>query len=37
MKRVLSIDDFKTQIVKIYNHLDLGSTTIETTSDDGKE
>ena len=32
MKRTLDVNTFYDQIVKIYNHLDLGSTTIESTS-----
>lgn len=37
MKRILSIDEFKNQIIKIYDHLNLGSTTIENTSKDVSE
>ena len=38
MKHTLQKDDFYKQIIKIYNHLDLGSTTIENTSEkDGSE
>lgn len=37
MKRTLQQDDFYKQIVKIYQHLNLGSTTIENTSNDGSE
>jgi hypothetical protein len=38
MKNTLSQKDFYKQIIKIYNHLNLGSTTIENTSNiDGSE
>ena len=37
MKSNSDVYDFKSHISKIYNHLNLGSTTIENTSNDGSE
>ena len=37
MKRTLDVNTFYDQIIKIYDHLGLGSTTIENTSNDGSE
>jgi hypothetical protein len=37
MKRTLQQDDFYKQIIKIYQNLNLGSTTIENTDNSGSE